>query len=319
MPNPQEIGLRCFLYYALSKVQDLVPTHILLEAIIIMESKYMTKIQWHPSFCSALRLEFKDYPTLEFTQEYNLSNKPIQVDMLIIKKPENLHLANSIGEFFKAHNIIEYKSPTDHKYNHFAIDQTLAYGYYYKQKALSEDVTITLVVSKNHFNIIKWLNSRRKSYVMRHNGIYTVNEIFGLAFQICIIEELVEDEFNWITKLSNKLSINNIRDLVTNTKNLLNKSEFDYAKSIVDTVFKANEKLLSSERKEVEGMDVLEKIFAEELDKIRTESEVKGEIKGEAKGRIGLISQFISDYGIEKAKTMLKPSEKELEEALAML
>ncbi len=74
-------------------------------------------------------------------------------------------------------------------------------------------------------------------------------------------------------------------------------------------------------------MDVLEKIFAEELDKIRTESEArgeargeaKGEIKGEAKGRIGLISQFINDYGVEKAKTMLKPSEKELEEALAML
>ena len=45
------------------------------------------KIQWHPAFCSAVRLELsKDKNVLEYQNEYNLNSKPLQVDLLVIHK-----------------------------------------------------------------------------------------------------------------------------------------------------------------------------------------------------------------------------------------
>lgn len=45
------------------------------------------KIQWHPSFVAAAELElWNDKDILEFKREYNLNTKPLQIDLLVIKK-----------------------------------------------------------------------------------------------------------------------------------------------------------------------------------------------------------------------------------------
>jgi hypothetical protein len=51
----------------------------------------MSKIQWHPAFCSAMQLELIDYRgVLEFRDEYQLTKGPLRVDLLIIKKRQNV-------------------------------------------------------------------------------------------------------------------------------------------------------------------------------------------------------------------------------------
>ena len=43
--------------------------------------KKSQKLQWHPAFCSALRLELlEDAENLEFTDEFQLTEKPLQID-----------------------------------------------------------------------------------------------------------------------------------------------------------------------------------------------------------------------------------------------
>lgn len=72
------------------------------------------KTQWHPAFCSAMKLELKeDKKHLEYYNEYNLNRMPLQIDLLVIKKAAKVELKNEIGKIFKGHNIIEYKSPDD--------------------------------------------------------------------------------------------------------------------------------------------------------------------------------------------------------------
>ena len=67
-----------------------------------------TKIQWHPGFIAAIDPELKDYrEDLIFEKEYNLNTKPLEIDLLIIKKEATVHIANDIGSFFKGHNILE--------------------------------------------------------------------------------------------------------------------------------------------------------------------------------------------------------------------
>ena len=45
------------------------------------------KIQWHPAFCAAAELELRfNKDDLEFKREYNLSKKPLQMDLLIFEE-----------------------------------------------------------------------------------------------------------------------------------------------------------------------------------------------------------------------------------------
>ncbi len=46
-------------------------------------------------------------------EEYLLSKKPLQMDILIIKKLKDIQIRKDIGRIFRKHNIIEYKSPSD--------------------------------------------------------------------------------------------------------------------------------------------------------------------------------------------------------------
>ena len=78
------------------------------------ERRPRTKIQWHPAFCAAAELELRfNKDDLEFKREYNLSKKPLQMDLLIIEKRKGVQIQNEIGKIFRAHNIIEFKSPDD--------------------------------------------------------------------------------------------------------------------------------------------------------------------------------------------------------------
>lgn len=59
------------------------------------------KRQWHPAFCAAIELEFKeDNKILHYEQEHNLSKKPLQMDLLVIKKDPDRTLKNEIGGFY---------------------------------------------------------------------------------------------------------------------------------------------------------------------------------------------------------------------------
>lgn len=74
-----------------------------------------TKLQWHPAFGAALRITLQDEMRyLEMHEEHLLSKKPLQIDVLIIKKLQDVKIKKTIGRIFRKHNIIEYKSPDAH-------------------------------------------------------------------------------------------------------------------------------------------------------------------------------------------------------------
>lgn len=67
-------------------------------------------IQWHPAFAAAMDLELRENrKNLEYNKEYNLNTKPLEVDLLIIKKDKDSQIVNEIGKLFRGNNIIEYK------------------------------------------------------------------------------------------------------------------------------------------------------------------------------------------------------------------
>lgn len=56
------------------------------------------KIQWHPGFVAAVDLELRESrDDLWFEKEYNLNTKPLEIDLLVIKKNRDAHIENEIG------------------------------------------------------------------------------------------------------------------------------------------------------------------------------------------------------------------------------
>ena len=47
-------------------------------------------------------------------EEHLLGKKPMQIDVLIVKKDVGIRIRKNIGRIFRKHNIIEYKSPEDY-------------------------------------------------------------------------------------------------------------------------------------------------------------------------------------------------------------
>lgn len=73
------------------------------------------RMQWHPAFASALRLELQEYEhVLDIQEEVQLTRKPLEIDILIIRKKRDVPILKNIAEIFREHNIVEYKSPEDY-------------------------------------------------------------------------------------------------------------------------------------------------------------------------------------------------------------
>ncbi len=73
------------------------------------------KVQWHSGFVAAVDLELSvNRSDLTYEREYNLKTKPLEIDLLVIKKDRAVQIENEIGRIFRGYNILEYKSPEDH-------------------------------------------------------------------------------------------------------------------------------------------------------------------------------------------------------------
>lgn len=60
------------------------------------------KIQWHQAFTAAVCLEFSENrDDLIYEKEYNLNTKPLEIDLLVIKKQPHSKIRNEIGRLFR--------------------------------------------------------------------------------------------------------------------------------------------------------------------------------------------------------------------------
>lgn len=169
-----------------------------------------TKIQWHPGFVAAMNLELKEYRDgLIFEKEYNLNTKPLEIDLLIIKKETSLHISNDIGRFFRGHNILEYKSPEDHL-DIDAFSKALAYAYLYKSygKTLDavkiDDITVSIIREAEPVGLFRYFKEHGCSVSSPYSGIYYIEGPFPFPVQIIATGGLDKKSHTWLRALSAK-------------------------------------------------------------------------------------------------------------------
>lgn len=143
-----------------------------------MEEQPKKLLQWHTAFYAGIQIELEEEAeNLLFENEHMLGTKPMQIDVLIIKKDAKKSIRKNIGQLFRKYNLVEYKSPDDNlSINDFY--KVLGYAYFYMadtshvREIRSEEVSISYVCSKYPRELIKYLRFKGHTVEWQEKGIY---------------------------------------------------------------------------------------------------------------------------------------------------
>jgi hypothetical protein len=161
-------------------------------------------IDWHSAFFDAVQMELaQDRDKLQFEREHPLNVEPLRPDVLIIKKPPNAVLHQKFAQFFRGHNIFEFKSPED-SLSVSDYMKTFSYPCVYQQEANISytDLTLTLVRDSYPRELLKYLTTELKREIeKKSSGIFIVKgEMFPI--QVLVSRRLPEVENIWLKNLN---------------------------------------------------------------------------------------------------------------------
>ncbi|MBQ8804039.1 MAG: hypothetical protein IJZ53_10415 [Tyzzerella sp.] len=229
------------------------------------------KTQWHPAFCSAMKLELiEDGEYLDYQSEYNLNTKPLQIDLLVVKKIKEIVIKNEIGRLFKKHNIIEYKSPKD-SMNVNTFLQVIAYACLYKMyeehvdDIRLDDITITLVREVKPVKLFRWFRENGYQVDKKYEGIFYVIKEGCFPTQIIVSKLLSKENQKWLTLLSSSLSQEDAERTVTQLNHLAHEVKELYGDSILQVALKENEEIFDKLKGDKDMCEALRKLMEPEI------------------------------------------------------
>ena len=247
------------------------------------------KLQWHPAFCAALRISLgEEMESLQMEEEHLLSQKPLQIDVLILKKLGNTPVRKSIGRIFRKHNIIEYKGPGD---NLSVNDFYKVYGYACVYQSGTDrvreidpgELTITFACGSYPREMIRHLECVRGMRVVpQEEGIYYL-EGDPIPIQLLVTGCLGADENFWIRNLRPGLKPG--RELREVLKQYEKHSHSKDHSAVMDLITRANWKAMEEEGKMCEALkELYEELYADELEAKLAEANEKGLNRGKDEG-----------------------------------
>lgn len=267
-----------------------------------------TKLQWHPAFGAALRITLQDEMRyLEMHEEYLLSKKPLQMDILIIKKLKDIPIRKDIGRIFRKHNIIEYKLPSDSlSINDFY--KVYGYACIYQSdtnrigEIKPEELTLTFVCSHYPRNMLQHLKRIRGIRTeCQGSGIYYLRGD-PIPIQLLVLPELSNKENYWLQSMRTNLRAGaEIRKLMSEYEK--HRKSKDYA-AVMDLITRANWEQMEVEKK---MCDALKELFAEELKEADSRGRSEGMRQGLSQGLSQGLQQGLTQ-GIQLTKRVLQLS-----------
>ena len=272
-------------------------------------------LQWHPAFYADIQIELEDErDNLIFENEHQLGTKPMEIDVLVIKKKKDISISKNLGRIFRKYNIIEYKSPTDYmSVNDFY--KVCGYAFFYKSNTVTEneipvnEITISLVSSAYPRKLIRHLQEFWGWQIkLEDKGIYYICG-FKIPIQIIVTEQLSGEKNLWLRSLTDRIKDQN------HMKRLLNEYREKQGNMLYESVMQMIVRANGKKFQEVDCMcealnEIIQMQFEQKLKERMQQGEEQGMREGIEKGMEKGIAK-----GMEKgiAKGMEKGMEKGIE------
>ena len=243
-------------------------------------------IKWHPGFYGGMKLEMKSNEEC-FTYEVErvLSDEPVRMDMLIIKKKENVELDNPIAKFFRRHNVVEYKSPDDA----LTIDdlyKTIGYACLYKgygktvNEIPAEELTVSIFRHRYPRKLFGELKKQNIEVVCKYPGIYYVKVMYSIPVQIVVIKELEPLEHPALKILTKDADENEIKEFIRRYASADSPADRNNADAVLQVSVSANKGTYSRIAKEDNKMcEALKELFKDEIDVLVAAGEARGDAR----------------------------------------
>ena len=280
--------------------------------------KKSQKLQWHPAFCSALRLELlEDAANLEFTDEFQLTEKPLQIDCTVVKVKKDCKIKNEIGKIFRKHNIFEYKSPKD-ELNINTFYKAVAYACLYKvlpnhvDEIPAEEITITLIRDRKPVKLMQELERFGYECKKETAGIYYIYSVM-FPVQIIVSSELDTDMHVQLKALTDHLDETLMRQYLLEVSAFAER-EKNLADVVLQVIVNSNmEKVQKWKGSEQTMCEALRVLMADELNEERVEGQREGQIRAYATlVQDGIITV---EVGAEKAGMSVDDFTREMKQA----
>lgn len=276
------------------------------------------KIQWHPAFVAAMNLELaENRDDLIFEKEYNLNTKPLEIDLLVIKKDKDVHILNEIGELFRGHNILEYKSPEDHL-DIDAFYKAGAYASLYKSYGETvnarpaEDITVSIVREKKPVGLFSHFETCGIRITNPHAGVYYVLDGVLFPTQIIVTKELKAGNHTWLKALSSDMEKQEMVAFLMQIDGLTAQFDRELADSVLEVSIQANRDIVNELKGDQRMCQALLEIMEPEINVIAEKSEKRGWILGliaafRESGRtdIEIKEYLIKKYAIDESEIAL--------------
>ncbi len=235
------------------------------------------KIQWHPGFVAAMDLELAENRAhLVYEKEYNLNTKPLEIDLLVIKKDKDVRTANEIGRIFRGYNVLEYKSPDD-SLDIDAFYKAGAYASLYKayggvsDERKAGDITVSLIREARPDGLFEYFKEHNIRTTNPYRGIYYVQDAVLFPTQIVVVREMDRKSHTWLKALSRKMKKQDIKELLEKIESIKQKFDRELADSVLEVSIRANRHIVEQLRGDDNMCQALLEIMEPEISKIKAE------------------------------------------------
>lgn len=237
-------------------------------------SEKAEKLQWHPAFCAATELELRqDLDVLELIPEYNLSKKPLQIDLVIIKKMDwKRTLQNEIGHIMRGHNILEYKGPGDE----LTIDsffKVIGYASLYKAQGIAVNKIpaseVTVSFFRNAYPKALFQELKKEGYILKkmYPGIYYVRGKVPFPVQVVVTSQLERKAHCSLRVLTTQVEMQDAELFLEQIHYLESKNERSNIDSVLQVSVNANKQVYSLLRRQNEMCEALRELMKDEIEK----------------------------------------------------
>ncbi len=255
------------------------------------------KIKFHYGFYGAIKLIYDAAKSsYVFLQEQQLGDEPIRLDMLVVRKDGRHVLSDPIGQFFRGHNILDYKSPDDAlSINDFYKSQ--GYACIYKALGNVDEISgteLTVSIFRHAYprEMFVALAKEGRGTESNHPGIYRIIGPLTIPAQVVVTSQLPEGEYEALKILTRNAREADIIRFLEDNRN--NHNAADNISAILRVSIAANETLFLRLEKEGLIVEAFERVFHKELAEARSEGKAEGRAEERRTIRDRLIARGIS-------------------------
>ena len=226
---------------------------------------------WHPAFCGATEWELKqNKDDLSFDPDHTLSQTPIQMDMLVIKKNPSAVIENEIGKLLKQHNVFEFKGSGAG----LSIDEyykTIAYGCHYKSlgkyvdEIPAEELTLTMMREAYPRELFKMLDVSGVVITEKYKGIYYLTGKVLFDTQVIVTGQVDGKKHPGLKILSRNAKEDDIRAFLQDTKQAKDPADYQNIDAVLQVSVSENEELFRRIREDDKMCQALEELMKDKI------------------------------------------------------